>query len=146
MTTVTFFGGVRADNDADCQLAHEIGCAIGKAGAILQHGGYNGLMEQAACGAASAGGHIVAVTLANMAWGEFNPHVTHSIHLPRLGDRLHRFLDTTDLVIAMGGGIGTLHELSAALWYASNVRPIPVWLVGTAATRLAAFLRQEQWL
>ncbi|WP_282785744.1 LOG family protein [Nocardia sp. CC201C] len=146
MTTVTFFGGVRAEDDADRVLAYEIGCAIGQAGATIQHGGYNGLMEAAARGAATTGGRIVAVTLENTKWGEFNPHVTHAIHLPRLGDRLHRFLDTTDLVIAMGGGIGTLHELSAALWYASNIRPVPVWLVGSTATHLAAFLRKEQWL
>jgi len=146
MTTVTFFGGVRSASIADRVLAYEIGTAIGRSGFTLQHGGYNGLMEDAARGAADTGGTVVAVTLSDTAWGEFNPHVTDAVHLPTMGARLHRFLDGTDLVIAMGGGVGTLHELSAAIWYSGNIRPVPVWLAGAAAVRLSAFLRSERWL
>ncbi|WP_084533450.1 LOG family protein [Nocardia fusca] len=144
--TATFFGGVVPASDVERDLAYNIGAGLGAAGFVLQHGGYNGLMEDAARGAANRGGHVVAVSLEGMKWGEFNPYIGASVHLPTMGERLHRFLDTADLVIAMGGGVGTLHELTAAVWYAGNIRPVPIWLCGPTALRLAAFLRTERWL
>ncbi|MGH3774257.1 MAG: LOG family protein [Pseudonocardiaceae bacterium] len=144
--TVAFFGGVVPASEQEEQLAYGIGAALGGAGLLLRHGGYNGLMEEAARGAATAGGHVVAVTLTNVNWGEFNPHVTEAVRLPTMGERLHRFLDDTDLVVAMGGGVGTLHELTAALWYSGNIRPVPVWLAGHTALRLLTFLKDERWL
>lgn len=144
--TATFFGGVVPASEHEEQLAYGIGAALGKAGLVLRHGGYNGLMEEAARGAATAGGQVVAVTLTNVDWGEFNPHITDAVRLSTMGERLHRFLDDTDLVVAMGGGVGTLHELTAALWYSGNIRPVPVWLAGDTALRLLTFLKVERWL
>lgn len=142
----TFFGGVVPASDEEQRLAFGIGRRIGEAGLTLLHGGYNGLMEESARGAASAGSQVVAVTLAGVDWGEFNSHVTGAVRLPTMGERIHRFLDRTDLVVAMGGGVGTLHELTAALWYAGNVRRVPVWLAGRTALRLSEFLRTDRWL
>ncbi|PPJ19751.1 DNA transporter [Nocardia nova] len=142
----TFFGGVVPASEAEQALAYDIGRGLAEAGFILQHGGYNGLMEDAARGAASAGGEIFAVTLADVNWGDFNPYVSQSFRLPKMGDRIHQFLDEADVVVAMGGGVGTLHELTAAIWYAGNIRLVPVWLAGATALRLSAFLRSERWL
>ncbi|MFJ8073868.1 LOG family protein [Streptomyces sp. NPDC096176] len=142
----TFFGGVVPASKEEELLAHGIGRALGKAGFVVQHGGYNGLMEQAACGAAEAGGTAVAVTLTDVEWGAFNPHVTEALRFPTMGERLHQFLDGVDLVVAMGGGVGTLHELTAAIWYAGNIRPVPVWLAGDTALRLLAFLKEDRWV
>ncbi|WP_260867689.1 LOG family protein [Streptomyces sp. SAJ15] len=47
-----------------------------------------------------------------------------------MGARLHAYLDDANLVVAMGGGVGTLHELTAALYYATTIRPLPVRLLG----------------
>lgn len=44
------------------------------------------------------------------------------------------------------GGVGTLHELCAALYYAGNIRPVPVWITGPTALRLLTFLKREKWL
>lgn len=63
-----------------------------------------------------------------------------------MGARLAAFLDDTDLVIAMGGGVGTLHELTAALWYAGNLRPVPVWIAGATALCLLDFLQEQRWV
>jgi uncharacterized protein (TIGR00725 family) len=142
----TFFGGVVPASEAEQALAYDIGRGLAEAGFVLQHGGYNGLMEDAARGAASADGEIVAVTLVDVNWGDFNPYVSQSLRLPRMGDRIHQFLDAADVVVAMGGGVGTLHELTAAIWYAGNIRPVPVWLAGATALRLSGFLRSERWL
>jgi uncharacterized protein (TIGR00725 family) len=143
-----FFGGVVPASEGESVLAGEIGCALARAGYSLLHGGYNGLMEAAAHGAASQGGIVTAVTLLGKhdEWGVFNQYSTTSVHLPDLGARLTHYLDHADLIVAMGGGVGTLHELTAALYYATTIRPVPVCVAGSTAGRLLDFLREERWL
>lgn len=142
---VAFFGGCVPASPEEAELAYSIGHVLGSARRTLLHGGYNGLMEQAARGCRDAGGRVVAVTLANVDWGEFNPYVDEVKLLPDAGARLGRFLNC-DLVVAMGGGVGTLHELTAALWHATNLRSVPVWLAGPTALRLLDFLIDQRWL
>ncbi|MBB1257435.1 LOG family protein [Streptomyces alkaliterrae] len=146
--TAVFFGGVVPASPDEERLAEEVGMALAAAGFTLLHGGYNGLMEAAARGAAAKGGTVTAVTLADKhaEWGGFNEYVTAEVHLPDLGARLNHYLDAADLVVAMGGGVGTLHELTAALYYAGNIRPVPVWITGPTALGLLSFLRRERWL
>ncbi|MGH3822773.1 MAG: hypothetical protein ACRDRA_08060, partial [Pseudonocardiaceae bacterium] len=60
---VTFLGGVVPASDQEERLAYGIGVALGAAGLVLQHGGYNGLMEQVARGAATKAATVVAITL-----------------------------------------------------------------------------------
>ncbi|MQA26744.1 MAG: DNA transporter [Micromonosporaceae bacterium] len=141
-----FFGGCVPASPQEENLAHTIGTALAQVEFALWHGGYNGLMEQAARGAAEAGGQVVAVTLDGVDWGEFNPYVNDATRQPSMGARLHTFLDDADLVVAMAGGVGTLHELTAALWYAGNIRPVPVAVAGPTARRLLDFLRAHQWI
>ncbi len=146
--TAVFFGGVVPTSAEEETLAEEIGRSLAQAGYQLLHGGYNGLMEAAARGAASQGATVTAVTLIGKhdEWGAFNPHATMSVHLPDLGTRLNHYLEHADIVVAMGGGVGTLHELTAALYYATTVRPVPVCVAGPAALRLLTFLQEEKWL
>jgi uncharacterized protein (TIGR00725 family) len=146
--TAVFFGGVVPASAEEEKLAEEIGRALAQAGYALLHGGYNGLMEATARGAASQGAAVTAVTLIGKhdEWGAFNPHATMSVHLPDLGARLNHYLAHADLVVAMGGGVGTLHELTAAVYYATTIRPVPICLAGPTALRLLAFLREEKWL
>ncbi|MFF0293028.1 LOG family protein [Kitasatospora sp. NPDC004614] len=146
--TAVFFGGVVPASGEEELLAEEIGRSVGDAGYQLLHGGYNGLMEAAARGAAGRDAFVTGVTLAGKheEWGAFNPHTTVSVHLPDLGARLIHYLEHADLIVAMGGGVGTLHELTAALYYATTIRPVPVCLAGPTALRLLAFLREEKWL
>ncbi|MFC5198448.1 LOG family protein [Streptomyces kaempferi] len=75
-----------------------------------------------------------------------NTHVTTTVYAPTMGERLHAYLDDAGLVVAMGGGVGTLHELTAALYYATTIRSLPVRLLGPAACCLSTFLRAEGWL
>lgn len=143
----TFLGGCVAPSADEEDLAHEAGRCIGELGFTFQHGGYNGLMEQAARGAAAAGAPVVAVTLlGKQEWGPLNPYVGRVVYAPDMGTRLGCLIGHADLVVAMGGGVGTLHELTAALWFAGNIRQIPVVTAGSAASRLTRFLRSERWL
>lgn len=146
--TAAFFGGVVPASAEEEILAEEIGQCLAHAGYQLLHGGYNGLMEAAARGVASQGATVIAVTLIDKhdEWGAFNRHANMSVHLPDLGSRLNHYLEHADLIVAMGGGVGTLHELTAALYYATTVRQVPVCLAGPTAHRLLAFLRTEKWL
>lgn len=145
--TAALFAGVLGTPE-DAALAEAVGAVLGRAGFRLRHGGYNGLMEAAARGAASENGAaITAVTLAGKEeWGPFNWFVDHAVHAPTMGARLHAYLDDADLVVALGGGVGTLHELTAAVYYAGNIRPLPVRLVGPTTRRLHDFLVQDRWL
>ncbi|MDI5969436.1 LOG family protein [Streptomyces sp. SL13] len=144
--TAALFAGV-VPPDGEEPLAEAAGAALARAGYGLKHGGYNGLMEAAARGAAHHGVPVTAVTLADRPdWGAFNPHVTTTVYAPTMGARLHAYLDDADLVVAMGGGVGTLHELTAALYYATTIRSLPVRLLGPTACRLSAFLRAQGWL
>ncbi|MFD5696516.1 SLOG cluster 4 domain-containing protein [Streptomyces lasiicapitis] len=147
-STAVFFGGVVPASADEERLAEEIGKALGAAGFALLHGGYNGLMEAAARGAAAQGGKVTAVTLAakHDEWGDFNPHVSEAIRCKTLGSRLNHYFDRADLIVAMGGGVGTLHELTSAIYYAGNVRRVPVWIAGASALGLLAFLKREKWL
>lgn len=141
-----FFGGCVPPSPAEERLARAIGFTLARERFTLLHGGYNGLMEAAARGASEAGGRVTAVSLAGTDWGDFNPYVTGSAYLPSMGARMHTYLDNAALIVAMAGGIGTLHELTAALWYAGNVRPVPVVVAGDTARRLLAFLTAERWV
>ncbi|QMU74595.1 DNA transporter [Streptacidiphilus sp. PB12-B1b] len=146
--TAVFFGGVVPASAEEEALAEDIGRTLAQAGYSLLHGGYNGLMEAAARGAGGQGATVTAVTLLGKhdEWGAFNRHATISVHLPDLGARLNYYLEHADLIVAMGGGVGTLHELTAALYYATTIRPVPVFVTGPTALRLLAFLREEKWL
>ncbi|MGW5353371.1 SLOG cluster 4 domain-containing protein [Streptomyces sp. NPDC004031] len=144
--TVALFAGV-IPRAGELALAESVGDVLGRAGYAVLHGGYNGLMEAAARGAARHGVPITAVTLADRPdWGDLNPHVTKTVYAKTLGKRLHAYLDDADLAVVMGGGIGTLHEAAAALYYATCIRTLPVLLIGPAACALSAFLRAQQWL
>jgi len=144
--TAALFAGVIAPS-GELDLAEAAGSALARAGYRLRHGGYNGLMEAAARGAARECGQVTAVTLAGREdWGALNEYVTQTVYAPTMGERLHAYLDDADLVVAMGGGVGSLHELTAAFYYATTIRAVPVRLLGPTAARLGQFLREQRWL
>lgn len=140
------FAGVIAP-PGELELAEAAGGALARAGYRLRHGGYNGLMEAAARGAAQENGQVTAITLAGREdWGPLNGYVTETVYASTMGERLHTYLDDADLIVAMGGGVGTLHEVTAAFYYATAIRTVPVWLLGPTAVRLGEFLREQRWL
>ncbi len=143
----TFIGGCVAASPDEEDLAYRAGQQLGLLGFRLHHGGYNGLMEQAAKGASSVGARVVAVTLRDKPeWGGFNPYVTETIYSPDMGTRLRHLIERADVIVAMGGGVGSLHEVTAALWYAGNVRRVPVVVLGRTVGRLQDFLLHDRWL
>ena len=102
--------------DADADLAaaaEEVGRRIAEAGAVLICGGLGGVMEAAARGCAEAGGLTIGILPGTDA-RTANPHIR--VPLPTgLGEARNTLVARTgDVVIAIGGGWGTLSEVATA--------------------------------
>lgn len=96
------------------EIAREVGRAIGTKGAVLLCGGLGGVMEAAARGAKEAGGLTVGILPGDCA-GDANPY----IDLPIVTDMGHArnviLVRSSDALIAISGGFGTLSEIAFAL-------------------------------
>lgn len=99
---------------AETEWAEAVGRGIAKLGAVLVTGGRGGVMEAASRGAAQAGGETIGI-LPGLNRCEGNPHVR--IPIPTgLGD-LRNFLvaRSGEVLVAIGGRLGTLSEVAIAL-------------------------------
>ncbi|MDQ1335981.1 MAG: hypothetical protein QG552_2931 [Thermodesulfobacteriota bacterium] len=118
--------GAGACPAATYELARKIGFEIGKRGWILVCGGLKGVMEGAARGCLEAGGMTVGV-LPGLNRGSANPYIT--VALPTgLGDgRNLLVVRSSDLLIAISGGYGTLSEIALALKADKPVIGLETW-------------------
>lgn len=96
------------------EWAEEIGRGIAESGGVLICGGLTGVMAAAAHGAKKAGGITVGI-LPGTHQDDANSDIT--IPLPTgLGEARNAVVvHASDLVIAIGGGAGTLSEIGFAL-------------------------------
>ncbi|HEX7056799.1 MAG TPA: TIGR00725 family protein [Bacilli bacterium] len=105
------------------QLAEEIGAAIAKHKAVLLSGGTNGVMEAVSRGAKQAGGLVVGI-LPGDTLELANPYIDIPINTGFGFDyRSLILVHSSDAIIMIGGGNGTLGELSAAYL---NRKPVVV--------------------
>lgn len=95
-------------------LAYRVGYEIARRQGILICGGRGGVMAAAARGACEGGGVTVGI-LPGPDRSEANPHL--QVALPTgLGDARNAVIAcAADVVIAVGGGYGTLSEVALAL-------------------------------
>lgn len=113
-TTVAVVGGGDADARRDA-LAEEVGRRLAEAGATLVCGGLDGVMEAACRGAASAGGHTVGILPGTDRHASPpNPHVEIAVFTGLGQARNLLVVLSGDVVIAIGGGWGTLSEIALA--------------------------------
>jgi len=123
--------------------AYEIGRGIAEAGAALVSGGTGGVMEASCRGAREAGGLTIGF-LPYADKSRANPYV--DLVFPTGMGTVRNILTarSCDSLIMIGGGVGTLNEVTIA--YDSGV-PVVV-LEGTTgwADRLRAALQDEAWL
>ncbi len=100
-------------SEADARLADAVGRALGRAGAIVLCGGYGGVMEAAARGAAEEGALTVGI-LKGTDPEEANPWIR--IPLPTgLGETRNALVvRSAEAVLAIGGSWGTLSEIALA--------------------------------
>jgi uncharacterized protein (TIGR00725 family) len=108
------------------ELARRVGAGIAKAGAILVCGGLGGVMEGACRGAFEAGGQTIGI-LPGPDKGEANPYVA----IPVVTDLGHArnvlIVRSSDILVAISGGYGTLSEISIALKLGKPVIGLRTW-------------------
>lgn len=105
------------------QLAQEIGREIAQRGAILLTGGTNGVMEFASKGAKEANGLVVGI-LPGDTMDRANKYIDIPINTGLSFDyRSLILVHSSDVLIMVGGGNGTLGELSAAYL---NLKPVVI--------------------
>lgn len=126
------------------ELARRVGAGIARMGATLVCGGLGGVMEGACRGAHEVGGQAVGI-LPGPDRAQANPYVT----IPVVTDLGHArnvlVVRSSDLLIAISGGYGTLSEISIALKVGKPVIGLSTWpnidevqYVATAAEALNA--------
>jgi uncharacterized protein (TIGR00725 family) len=115
-------------------LAEETGRLLAERGAILVCGGLGGVMEAACRGARSASGMTIGI-LPGTNPESANPHVLVPI-ATGLGEARNVLVATSsDALIAIGGELGTLSEISLALRSGIPVVGIDTWLLDDSRMR-----------
>ena len=125
---VAVAGAGTSDAELDA-VAEEVGRRIAGADAVLICGGLGGVMEAAARGCSAAGGLTVGILPGGDA-AAANPHIR--VPLPTgLGEARNTLVArTADVLIAVGGGWGTLSEVALA-----RKLGVPVVLLEPGLTR-----------
>ena len=110
-------------------FAKELGKLIAESGNILVYGAekeYSSLSTNAAISASQNGGITVGITGGKdkKIWGDFRPTVIVPCGLEIGGGREFTLILSCDVIIAIGGGSGTLTEIAIA--YQANIPIITV--------------------
>jgi uncharacterized protein (TIGR00725 family) len=126
---VSLYIGVAGASQPAAELlgqAEVLGRLLAEAGAVVVCGGGPGVMDAVCRGARSAGGTTVGL-LPGLDRSEGNPHL--SISLPTgLGQGRNLLLvRSSDAMVAVGGGFGTLSELALALRTDTPVIGLGTW-------------------
>jgi len=123
--------------------AHAVGRGIAEAGAALVSGGTSGVMEAASRGARDAGGLTIGV-LPGMDRAEANPFVDVALATGLGTARNLIYPRGCDAVVMVGGGAGTLNELTIA--YQAGTPVIVVTGSGGWADRIRPVLVDGRYL
>jgi uncharacterized protein (TIGR00725 family) len=115
-------------NPEERELAEAVGQALGQAGAVIVCGGLGGVMAAACRGASTAEGTCIGI-LPGTDRAAANDWVTIAIPTG-LGElRNGLVVRAADVVIAIGGGPGTLSEIALALKTGVPVLGIETWKI-----------------
>jgi uncharacterized protein (TIGR00725 family) len=119
-------GGDVIDGSPEADAAEAVGRALAEAGAVVVCGGLGGVMAAACRGAAAAGGTTVGI-LPGSSRADANPWLT--VALPTgLGEARNALVvRAVDVLVAVGGGYGTLSEIGLALRTGTPVVGFGTW-------------------
>ena len=118
--------------------AEVLGRRLGEAGAVVVCGGGPGVMEAVCRGAQSAGGTTIGL-LPGLDRAEGNPYLTVSIPTGLGQGRNLLLVRSSDAVIAVGGGFGTLSEIALALRTGTPVIGLATWSLQLDSRQVDAF-------
>jgi uncharacterized protein (TIGR00725 family) len=115
--------------------AEAIGREIAAQGAVIVTGGLTGVMEAAAKGAKAAGGLTIGI-LPGLSPNDANPYIDLPIATGFGEARNIIIVRTADVLIAVGGGYGTLAEIAFALRLRKPVIGLDTWPVADSIVRV----------
>jgi uncharacterized protein (TIGR00730 family) len=129
---ITVFGSSRASQgDPLFDEGLKMGRALATNGFDVMTGGYMGVMEAVSQGAHDAGARVLGITMKGFE-DRANPYVMDEIRTANFYQRFRWLIDRADGWVAMGGGMGTLAEMTFA-WQKLSLRMFaerPLVLVG----------------
>jgi uncharacterized protein (TIGR00725 family) len=108
------------------KIAFEVGLEIAKRGGILVCGGLKGVMESVCRGAKQAGGTTIGI-LPGLDRNQANPYVDIIITTGLFEVRNLIIVRTSDVLIAIAKGLGTLSEIAFALKMEKPVIGVGTW-------------------
>lgn len=111
---------------AQMEIAEAVGRMLAERGAILVCGGRGGVMEAACRGAQQVGGITIGI-LPGTDSRDGNPHLSIAIPTGLGHARNALIVQAGKAVIAIGGGYGTLSEISIALKAGRRVIGMDTW-------------------
>lgn len=115
MKIIGIMGGSSCTKE-EYAIAYEVGKLVAKEGFALLCGGGGGVMEAAAKGAFEEGGLTIGILPgSNREESPPNPYIEVAIYTGMSDGRNSINVKTSDLIIAIGGGFGTLSEIALAL-------------------------------
>jgi uncharacterized protein (TIGR00725 family) len=109
-----------------CAIAFKVGYEIARKGVVLVCGGRGGVMEAAAQGARSGGGHTVGI-LPSYNRASANSHIEFAIATGMGEARNAIVVASADAVIALPGEAGTLSEIALAMKIGRPVVALGAW-------------------
>jgi uncharacterized protein (TIGR00725 family) len=112
----------------ECETAEEVGREIAKRNGFLVCGGLGGVMEAACRGAKSEDGLTIGI-IPGFNSSDANPYVDISIVTGMSHARNIIVVRSSSVIIAIGGGYGTLSEIAFALKLGIPVIGINTWEV-----------------
>lgn len=116
------------------KIAEEVGKLVAEKKAMLICGGVKGVMESACKGAKQAGGITIGI-IPGFSKKEANSYVDIPIVTGMDQGRNIIIIRSSDAVIAVGGGYGTLSEIAFALKLNIPVVGIKTWVLSKDGTK-----------
>ncbi len=136
---VAVVGGGEATPE-ESAAAEIVGRELARRGCVVVCGGRTGVMEAACRGARSEGGHTIGI-LPGRDRSEANPGVEFAV-VTGIGEaRNLAVVLTADVVIAIGGGYGTLSEIALASKAGKPVVGLRTWSVALRGEEDQSVLR-----
>ena len=120
------------------EQAEVLGRRLAEAGAVVVCGGGPGVMEAVCRGARSAGGTTVGL-LPGLDRREGNPYLSVAVPTGMGQGRNLLLVRSSDAVVAVGGGFGTLSEIALALRTGVPVVGLATWSLHLDAVPVDAF-------
>ena len=136
MKTLIGVIGPNQATDSERETAEEVGREIARRDGALVCGGLGGVMEAVCRGAKSEGGLTIGI-IPGLEKSDANPYVDIPIVTGMSHARNVIVVRSSDAIIAIGGGYGTLSEIAFALTLEIPIVGINTWEVSPHIKRVA---------